>query len=143
MADSMSPYPKTMHRSSLKMSEAIGYRAPFSARKIILSAKKFSKSGIIYSTIWGFTPESDLSSVRSTAVTFHSIRFLIRKNIWRHTSIKICHARSAKRLSTKTWLSTTSSMSTTSKHCAFTQTKGNRRNKHKMIAFLRLTDYYY
>ena len=143
MADCMSPYPKTMHRSSLKMSEARGSRAPFSARKIILSAKKFSKSGIIYSTIWGFTPESDLSSVQLKHVTSHSIRFLIRKNIWTHTSIKICHARSAKRLSTKTWLSTTSNMSTTSKLCAFTQTKGNRRNKHKMIAFLRATDYIY
>jgi hypothetical protein len=125
------------------MSEARGFRAPFSARKIILGAKKFSKSGIIYSTIWGFTPESDLSSVRLKHVTSHSIRFLIRKNIWTHTSIKICHARSAKRLSTKTWLSTTSNTSTTSKLCGFTQTKEKRRKKHKMIVFLRPSDYIY
>ena len=133
-----------MHRSSLKMWEATGSRAPFSARIMISSAKKFSKSGIIYLTTWEFTLGSDLSSVQSTAATSHSIKFLIRKNIWTHTPIKIYHASYAKRLSTKTWLSTTSSMSTTSKRCAFTLTKRKRRKRHKKIAFHSATaDYHY
>ena len=141
MGDCMFPYPKIMHRSSLKTSEAIGSRAPFSARKIILSAKKFSKSGIIYLTTWEFTQERDLSSVPSITVTSHSIRFQTRKSIWTPISIEICHAKSAKEPLAKPRSSTTSSMSTTLNLSAFTIIK-RKINKQMMTPFLMISDYY-